>query len=218
MLKSEIYKPETFLYFSYGSNMFSFRIHMNNPTAEFVSIARLDNYRLDFIKYSKFWGGPTATIVPTANAQVWGVIWRLSVDKLSILDEQEGVERKIYYPTHVQVLTPYMGSFTCRVYVHKVNPLPRGDNDVIPVERWPSWTYKEVIIIGAMEHELPEYYIQSLEKIKDNGERGCLKMYSLLIRYANDPPCICPLPRKIPNPPVLDLKAMRERRKQETEN
>lgn len=42
MMKSEIYKPNTFLYFSYGSNMFSFRIHMKNPTAEFVSIGRLD--------------------------------------------------------------------------------------------------------------------------------------------------------------------------------
>lgn len=42
MMKSEIYKPNTFLYFSYGGNMSTFRIHMHTPTAEFVSIARLD--------------------------------------------------------------------------------------------------------------------------------------------------------------------------------
>lgn len=126
---------------------------------------------------------------------------------------QEGVERKIYYPTHVPVLTPYMGTFVCRVYVHKVNPPPMGDNDIIPVERWPSWTYKEIIILGAMEHELPEYYIQNLEKIKNNGEKGCLKMASLLLRYAKDMPCSCLLPSKEDKPPMLDLRKLRKKNK-----
>lgn len=42
MIKSEVYKHGTFLYFAYGDNLFTFRIHMNNPSAEFVSIARAD--------------------------------------------------------------------------------------------------------------------------------------------------------------------------------
>lgn len=42
MIKSQIYKPNTFLYFSYGSNMWTYRIHMNNPNAEYVCNARLD--------------------------------------------------------------------------------------------------------------------------------------------------------------------------------
>lgn len=41
-MKSEIYKPNTFLYFSYGGNLLTFRIHMHAPSAEFVSIARLE--------------------------------------------------------------------------------------------------------------------------------------------------------------------------------
>ncbi|XP_034834577.1 gamma-glutamylcyclotransferase-like [Maniola hyperantus] len=202
MLRHEIYKPDTFLYYSYGSNMFSFRIHMNNPSAEFVSIARLDNYRLDFITYSKFWGGPTATLVPTANAHVWGVIWRLDIKNIAKLDEQEGVDRKIYYPKHVEVLTPYMGTYKCRVYVNKVNPLPRCDNDDIPAERWPSWTYKEIIILGAMEHQLPQYYIQALEKIKQNGDKGCFKMYTLLLKFVNEEPCVCDISKKKEKPQI----------------
>ncbi|XP_052740272.1 gamma-glutamylcyclotransferase-like [Bicyclus anynana] len=202
MLQHQIYKPDTFLYFAYGSNMFSFRIHMNNPSAEFVCTARADNYRLDFIKYSKFWGGPTATLVPTANAHVWGVIWRLGVQHLEHLDEQEGVERKIYYSKHIEVLTSYMGSFKCRIYIHKVNPLPRGDNDEIPAERWPSWTYKEIIILGAMEHELPEYYILNLEKLQHNGDKGCFKMYALLLKFVKEKPCICDVPKKKDKPQI----------------
>lgn len=33
---------ETFLYFAYGSNLFKKRIRINNPTAEFIGIGRLD--------------------------------------------------------------------------------------------------------------------------------------------------------------------------------
>lgn len=41
MLKSSVC-DKNFLYFSYGANMYKFRIHMHCPTAEFVSIARVD--------------------------------------------------------------------------------------------------------------------------------------------------------------------------------
>lgn len=38
----KMYEPDTFLYYSYGANLLTSRIHMHNPTAEFLSIARLD--------------------------------------------------------------------------------------------------------------------------------------------------------------------------------
>ncbi|KAL0850989.1 hypothetical protein ABMA28_006882 [Loxostege sticticalis] len=201
MLKSSVC-DKNFLYFSYGANMYKFRIHMHCPTAEFVSIARVDNYRMDFMKYSKFWGGPTATLVATANAHVWGVIWRLHEDDMLSLDAQKGVETKKAYIKNIDVLTPYMGIFHCRAYVQKVNPLPRGDNDDIPVERWPSWAYKEVIIAGARENGLPEYYIEDLKKMKHNGEEGWLRTVCLLNRYAKQKPCLCKVPGRIPRKPL----------------
>lgn len=33
---------DSFMYFAYGSNLLKRRIHINNPTAEFVGIGRLD--------------------------------------------------------------------------------------------------------------------------------------------------------------------------------
>ncbi|XP_068626503.1 gamma-glutamylcyclotransferase-like [Battus philenor] len=209
MLKStSINESPTSLFFSYGSNILTLRIRLENIRSEFLSIARLDNHRVDFIRYSKFWGGPQATIVPTANCHVWGVIWRVNNDDLSILDNQEGVETKRYYIKHIEVDTPHMGKFVCRAYIQKVNPLPRGDNDDIPPERWPSYAYKKVMIVGAIEHHLPEYYIENLKKLKDNGELGCFRMANFLKIFVTKDPCQCKLPPK-PGYKVLNLRKMR---------
>lgn len=198
-------------------------------------VAKLQNYRLDYIRYSKLWGGPTATLVATANAHVWGVIWRLNLENIANLDElvyililhylffsliiyiflsilrQEGVDRKIYYAKYMNVQTSNMGKFTCRVYLQKVNPLPRGDNEEIPMEHRPSWTYREVLIHGAIEHKLPEYYINYLTRTKHNGDQGCFKMVCLLRRYSKDKPCGCRVPGRIPRKPLkLDAKKIKK--------
>ncbi|KAH9641776.1 hypothetical protein HF086_003902 [Spodoptera exigua] len=211
MMKSEIRKPDTFLYFAYDDNMVNFRIKMFNPSAEFVSIARVDNYRLDFIKYVKFWGGPVATLVPTANAHVWGIIWRLHNDDLESLNKQYGIESDTYFVKHLEVLTPYIGTFKCRTYLQTIYPLPRGNRDPIPAERWPSWGYKKILIFGARQHGLPQYYLRFLRKFIDNGDKGCLRSDRLLVRYGSNQPCLCRVPGRIPRKPLkLDLKAIRE--------
>ena len=40
--------PSTFLYFAYGSNLLTERIHFQNPSATFRGVAKLDGYKLDF--------------------------------------------------------------------------------------------------------------------------------------------------------------------------
>ena len=39
-------------------------------------------------------------------------------------------------------------------------------------DRRPSWVYKDVIVRGALEHSLPEDYINKLRAVKDNGYKG----------------------------------------------
>lgn len=113
---------------------------------------------------------------------------------------------------YVKVQTPYVGSLTCRAYTQKVIPLPMGDNDEIPVERWPSWSFKEIMILGAKEHGLPEYYIQHLKKLKHNGEEGAIRTVVLLRRYANNKLCDCRVPGRIKRQPLkLDIKKLKER-------
>lgn len=119
----------------------------------------------------------------------------------------KGVDIKRYYYTYNKVLTPYMGYFTCRLYVAKVNPLPRGDKDDIPVEYWPSFTYKEIMILGAIEHELPDYYIKQLRELPHNGEEAYLRAVCLLGRYKKEKLCECPVPGRIPRKPLrLDMR------------
>ncbi|CAH0592625.1 unnamed protein product [Chrysodeixis includens] len=214
MMENEVHQADTFLYFAYSANIFTFRMKMFNPNAEFVSIGRLDNYRLHFFKYSKFWGGPRPTLVPTANAQIWGVIWRLRCGDLISLDDHKGVNDKMYFVKYVDVLTPYLGTIRCRAYMLREYPLPRGNREMIPLEQRPSWACKQVMIMGALEHRLPRHYIKFLKRLKDNGEEGGIRTLCLIMRYGKNMPCECRVPGKLLRKPLkLTLRDPNEVRK-----
>jgi len=44
---------ETFKYFAYGSNLFTDRIHYQNPSAQYVGNAKLEGFKLGFRISSK---------------------------------------------------------------------------------------------------------------------------------------------------------------------
>lgn len=75
-----------FLYFSFGSNLSCQRIHINSPSAEFMTVARLPGYVMRFCGHSCSWNGGTATICEEEKGEVWGVVWRISNDHLKALD------------------------------------------------------------------------------------------------------------------------------------
>ncbi|XP_015595842.1 gamma-glutamylcyclotransferase [Cephus cinctus] len=162
----------SFLYFAYGSNLLTKRIRINNPTAIKKDIGRLKNFRLDFITFSKRWHGAAATIVPTENSHVWGVIWEIDNSNMSDLDEQEGVADKIYFPMTVDVETPNGTSLQCRVYQQCKNPEENVTTELLPEERRPSPLYLNTILSGARENGLPHEYIQFLQSIPHNGYSG----------------------------------------------
>lgn len=123
-----------------------------------------------------------------------------------LVRSQKGVDIKKYYIEHVHINTPHIGPLICRAYIQKVNPLPRGDKDEIPVERWPSWSLREIMIYGAKEHKLPDYYIRYLKALKHNGCEGAIRMVCLLNRYGMNAPCDCRVPGRIKRKPLkLDL-------------
>ena len=75
-----------FLYFSFGSNLSSQRINMNSPSAEFMTVARLTGYVMQFCGHSSSWKGGTATICEEEKGEVWGVVWRISNNHSEALD------------------------------------------------------------------------------------------------------------------------------------
>ena len=50
---STLISGKTFLYFAFGSNLLEKRIHINNPSAVFRSIAKLKDYKLGFNYFSQ---------------------------------------------------------------------------------------------------------------------------------------------------------------------
>ncbi|CAG9581602.1 unnamed protein product [Danaus chrysippus] len=132
-----------FLYFAYGSNLLAKRIHINNPTAEFFSAAKLPNFRLDFQSFdTEYWNGADATIVDDGDSVVWGALWTLDVKDIPHLDEQEGIHLGEYRTRNVSVVTPDGRIMMARTYQMTLEPpkLPPKD---IPPERQPSDTYME---------------------------------------------------------------------------
>jgi len=74
------------LYFAFGSNLCKERININCPSAEFQCVAKLEDYELSFFGHSNMWHGAAASIVTSAGACCWGVVWSISTDELTALD------------------------------------------------------------------------------------------------------------------------------------
>ena len=72
---------------------------MQNPSAVFNTVARLDDYCLEFYNGSMTecsWRGASATVTESLAEHVWGVVWSLKKSDLDNLDDQEGVAQGIY--------------------------------------------------------------------------------------------------------------------------
>ena len=153
-------KPGKFLYFGFGSNLLTERIHINNPSAVKLSIARLDDYKLSFGNFAPGWGGAVATIIPAKGAHVWGVVWEIDLKHPPSLDQQERAPHIYQRLENIEVTTPEAEKISVLTY-HLVKGL-----EMEPV---PSAVYHGVILKGAMEHNLPDEYIEFLQGIKNNG-------------------------------------------------
>lgn len=85
-----------------------------------------------------------------------------------------------YFPKVVTIHTSEGSTIECRTYQQTINPPSTGDNVDIPLERRPSITYLNCILKGAIECQLPDYYIEKLKKIPHNGQEASAKMIEKL--------------------------------------
>ncbi|XP_022204592.2 gamma-glutamylcyclotransferase isoform X2 [Nilaparvata lugens] len=173
----------TFLYFAYGSNLLQQRIHIANPTAIFKTIAKLQDFRLDFNYYSERWKGSAATIVADSKSHVWGIVYEIDNKDQPNLDRQEGVAEGVYRVIKVDVESPLGKSFTCRSYQLTDQPPPLKNGESLPSSRFPSKIYLNTIIAGAIENKIPADYIDYLKKIPSNEFNGPIHMNLDLQKY-----------------------------------
>ena len=128
--------------------MSSERLKERIPSVWSVTTARLNNYR--FI-CNKIGGSRVcyANIEYDENSHLYGVIYKLKPDDFNTLDIYEGnYQRK---EVKVETNSKEINAIT---YISEYT----GDN--LQVDDW----YKEHILAGAREHQLPEEYFQTIRR------------------------------------------------------
>jgi len=128
------------------------------PSAQFVCVARLKNYRFAIARHSRLRNCGTANIFADAGSEVWGIVYDLSEQDLTILDGfEDGYRREKVF---VLAAGDTQSSVEVLVYIAE-----REDN--VPL---PNPEYKRLIVAGARHWNIPEFYCSMLEKIQANTD------------------------------------------------
>ena len=138
------------LYFAYGSNMLSTRLRERVQSATFYARGFLRGKTVSFNKRSTDSSGK-ANLVDSPDAVAWGIIYEIDDGDMPTLDRIErGYDRCL-----VQICRPDGDPVEAVAYVS--NNLT---NDPIAYE-----SYKQYLLSGAREHNLPQDYIAELEQL-----------------------------------------------------
>lgn len=145
----------TIVYFSYGSNMSFRRLHRRVSKARMIDVGRLEEHKLKFHKRSKD-GSAKCDAVYIENSKdfVYGVAFEISISQLQTLNKFEGLG-KGYEQKYVDIITRNRG---------KISALTYYATDIDASLKPYCW-YKEHVLYGAREYELPKEYIAKIKKV-----------------------------------------------------
>ncbi len=134
------------LYFAYGSNMSRTGMAARCPGARALGPARLDGYRF-FIGVDG-WG----SVQPSAGSRVHGVLWRLTPRDVAAMHAYELLHAGLYDVRHLPV--------------RAARQAHAGDDLFAAAARAgrPKPGYVELIAAAARDWNLPERYIQTVER------------------------------------------------------
>ena len=143
-------------YFAYGSNMLLQRLRERCKSARIICVASVSGYQLAFSKKSKD-GSGKATIVAESDARVYGVVFDISSEDATELDRIEGLG-KGYERIELIAFTHQEGPpITVIAYIAHEGFL---DSTLRPYD----W-YRDLIVKGAKQHNLPDDYVTMLHAI-----------------------------------------------------
>lgn len=144
-------------YFSYGSNMSIKRLLGRVPSAKKVDIGILEKHELKFHKVSKKDGSAKCDASETGMPEhsLYGVVFHISKEEKPALDKKEGLGYG-YEQKNVQIILS--NGSTLEAFTYYATNI---DPELRPLD----W-YKEHVIRGARENELPIEYIRTLETIE----------------------------------------------------
>jgi hypothetical protein len=145
-------RSRSLLYFAYGSNMSTRRLHERVATAIPLGAAHVEGWEMRFGKRSVD-GSGKCTLMKSPGAVAHGVLFEIPVAERGQLDETEGPG----YRT-TEVLAQLNGS-TLSSFSYVVNA---GWFDA--ALRPYGW-YLDLVVAGAREHGLPERYVSRLSRV-----------------------------------------------------
>ena len=144
------------LYFAYGSNMSVLRLHARVSSANPLDTAMLTGHSLQFHKVGKDASGKCdAHETGVFSDKVIGIIYELDDRDKSLLDGIEGLGCG-YDEKEVTIVASDGQQLKAMVYVA---------THIDPSLKPYHW-YKEHVLRGAKEHNLPPDYIQAIDAIQ----------------------------------------------------
>ena len=148
--------------FAYGSNLDLIQMNRRCPSAKIISKGSLDNYRLDFNRYSSGWGGGVADVIPAKGSEVWGLVFELSDTDMDSLDFYEGCykNRPSLYERNKVVINTTKGPIS-DVWLYTVVEKQKFEA--------PTAKYLGIIKMAAVRWNFPNVYQRILEQTKISG-------------------------------------------------
>lgn len=142
------------LVFAYGSNMSTLRLRARVPSAQPVGIGHVAGQRLAFHKQSTDESGK-ANLLRSGHDEdhVWGVLFSIAADHGPRLDACEPSYDAVELDVRVE-----SGRVAARAYVAR----PTAIDDTLKPYSW----YLDFVLCGAVEHGLPDAYIERLRAVE----------------------------------------------------
>ncbi|MDC0033045.1 gamma-glutamylcyclotransferase [Alphaproteobacteria bacterium] len=145
-------------YFAYGANMNdrAFRKRRRMQPSE-VRGGRIRGYRLRFNLEGRPKGrAAPANIAADPDAEVWGVLYRITKRELVRLNASEGIPGWRYRPIEIQAEDNDGIAMAVVAYIAEGN-VEDGD---------PSLRYIKLLREGAREHGLPDHWLAHLDGVR----------------------------------------------------
>jgi len=145
-------------YFAYGANMHdsAFRERRGMRPLEWRP-GRVRSHRLRFNLEGRPKGkAAPANICPDPNAEVWGVLYRITRAGLVHLDATEGVPGRRY--RHLWLDAEDINGRPLKAVTYVADGLPSDGN--------PSLRYLTMLRDGARAHGLPEHWVRFLDEVR----------------------------------------------------
>ncbi len=149
------------LYFAYGSNVNWPQMKRRCPSARFVNGAKLTNHRLAFTRKSNRRGCGSADAVPAQSHNLWGVIYEIEESEITNLDEAEDFVPGRAQNGYTRQQTEVFSNGEDKSVLVSIYFAEKQKNPPLP-----SAEYKQLIVEGAKHWNLPQEYIEELEKIR----------------------------------------------------